>query len=162
MDMSDANDTKAAFESWFADEWAAFEDKPIFSEIKAKVWALKAWYARGASESDETKLLQKVPVARDEDGYWIHPDLVNFWQVEMEGAETCSPIQWEELCERAGIITQTIRLESQENSHPAYIAYFGNGSTDISSWDPSPPPGWWLIDIGASEDGPYAVWATHK
>lgn len=51
MDMSDANDTKAAFESWFTDEWAAFEDKPIFSEIKAKVWALKAWYARGASKS---------------------------------------------------------------------------------------------------------------
>ena len=110
----------------------------------------------------ETKLLQKVPVVRDENGYFIHPDLTHFWQVEMNRAEWCSPMEWEELCERAGIKTQIVRLESQEKSHPAYIAYFDNGSLDISSWDPSPPPGWWLIDICDNEDGPVAVWATHK
>lgn len=170
--MSDANDTKAVFESWFADEWAAFEDKPIFSEIKAKVWALKAWYARAAAESEniealdssrrETKLLQKVPVARDENGFWSPPDLIHFWHVEMQDAERCTKEQWEALEQRAGIKTQIVHLESESMDHPAYISYFDNGSPDISEWDPSPQPGWWLIDICDNEDGPFAVWATHK
>jgi hypothetical protein len=102
-----------------------------------------------------------MPVERDENGYWIHPDLSHFWQVEMNGAESCDSVQWEELCERAGIKTETVRLENQERTHPAYIRYFQEGELDISDWDPSPPPGWWLIDIGDSEDGPFAVWATH-
>lgn len=108
-----------------------------------------------------TTMLQKIPVVRDECGHFLHPDLRHFWDVTMNGAEHCSPVEWEELCERAGIKTQIVRLENQESTHPAYVSYFENGSGDISAWDPSPPPGWWLIDIGDSEDGPYAVWATH-
>jgi hypothetical protein len=105
-------------------------------------------------------ILQKMPVTRDENGYWIHPDLLHFWQVDMKGAEWCDSVQWEELCERARIETQIVRLENGPIDHPAYVSYYDNGSLDISEWDPSPPPGWWLIDIGDSEGGPYAVWAT--
>lgn len=110
---------------------------------------------------NDQPILQKIPVVRDENGYFLHPDLRHFWDVTMKGAEHCSPVEWEELCERANIKTQIVRLENQESTHPAYISYFEKGTADISSWDPSPPPGWWLIDIGDSEDGPYAVWATH-
>ncbi|CPG93873.1 gp43 [Burkholderia pseudomallei] len=32
-----------AFATWFADEWAKYEDKEAISKIKAGAWALKAW-----------------------------------------------------------------------------------------------------------------------
>lgn len=114
------------------------------------------------TDMSETKLLQKVPVVRDENGFWSHPDLIHFWHVEMQDAERCTKEQWEALERRAGIKTQIVHLESEPMDHPAYISYFDNGSPDISEWDPSPPPGWWLIDICDNEDGPFAVWATHK
>ncbi|HIE4193259.1 MULTISPECIES: hypothetical protein [Burkholderia] len=36
-------DERAAFDAWFADAWNAYPDKETTSEIKSKVWALKAW-----------------------------------------------------------------------------------------------------------------------
>ncbi|WP_186166492.1 DUF551 domain-containing protein [Burkholderia gladioli] len=38
-----ADEQRAAFEAWFADAWNAYPDKETTSEIKSKVWALKAW-----------------------------------------------------------------------------------------------------------------------
>ncbi len=112
--------------------------------------------------SEETKaILQKIVVVRDEDGYFLHPDLLHFWQVTMDGAEHCTSAQWQELCVKAGIVTRTVYLGSEDIDHPAYIAYFDNGGNALE-WDPSPPPGWWLIEIGDTEDGPYAVWATER
>lgn len=107
------------------------------------------------------KLLQKIPVVRDENGYFCHPDLLHFWQVTMDGAEHCSKEQWEDLERRAGIKTKIVHLENESPDHPAYVSYFDGCNGDISQWDPSPPPGWWLIDISDNEDGPFAVWATH-
>lgn len=112
------------------------------------------------NETTTKPLLQKIPVARDEHGYWSHPDLIHFWQVDMEGAEHCTEAQWKDLERRAGIQTRVVHLESEPMEHPAYVSYFDNGAPDISEWDPAPPPGWWLIDIGDHEDGPFAVWAT--
>ena len=106
-------------------------------------------------------LLQKISVIRDEDGYFMHPDLAHFWRVEMNDAECCTPQQWEDLERRAGIKTQTAYLETESMDHPAYVSYFDNGDLNISAWDPSPPSGWWLIEICDAEDGPFAVWATH-
>ncbi|MBU9629374.1 hypothetical protein KTE60_08755 [Burkholderia multivorans] len=106
-------------------------------------------------------ILQQIPVVRDENGYFIHPDLLHFWTVTMDGAERCSSQQWDDLETRAGIKTATYRLESENVDHPAYVSYFDNGDPDISAWDRSPDPGWWLLEIGDSEDGPYAVYATH-
>lgn len=108
-----------------------------------------------------TTMLQKIPVVRDENGYFIHPDLLHFWTVTMDGAEGCTPEQWAALEAQAGIKTSIYHLENESMDHPAYVAYFDNGSLDITEWDPSPEPGWWLIEIGDSEDGPYAVYATH-
>lgn len=106
-------------------------------------------------------LLQKIPVTRDEHGYWSHPDLIQFWHVEMQDAEHCTAQQWEELEQRAGIKTRVVTLASESSEHPACISYFDNACSDISDWHPEPPPGWWLIDISDNEDGPFAVWATH-
>ncbi|KVS08141.1 hypothetical protein [Burkholderia multivorans] len=106
-------------------------------------------------------MLQKIPVVRDQDGYFIHPDLLHFWTVTMGGAERCTPEQWAALEAQAGIKTSIYHLESENVDHPAYVSYFDNGNLDITEWDPSPEPGWWLIEIGDSEDGPYVVYATH-
>ncbi|WP_321967624.1 hypothetical protein [Burkholderia cepacia] len=106
-------------------------------------------------------MLQKIPVVRDENGYFIHPDLLHFWMVTMGEAEHCTDEQWAALEAQAGIKTSTYRLESESVDHPAYVSYFDNGNLDITEWDPSPEPGWWLIEIGDGEDGPYAVYATH-
>ncbi|RQT38681.1 hypothetical protein DF036_06765 [Burkholderia contaminans] len=106
-------------------------------------------------------ILQKIPVVRDKDGYFIHPDLLHFWLVTMDGAEHCTKEQWSALEARAGVKTTIYHLESENEDHPAYVSYFDNGNLYITDWDPSPKQGWWLIEIGDSEDGPYAIYATH-
>lgn len=108
-----------------------------------------------------TPMLQKIHVVRDQDGYFIHPDLLHFWMVTMGEAEHCTDEQWASLEAQAGIKTTIYRLENENIDHPAYVSYFDNGNLDITAWDPSPEPGWWLLEIGDSEDGPYAVYATH-
>ncbi|QTD90792.1 hypothetical protein [Burkholderia anthina] len=108
-----------------------------------------------------TPMLQKIPVVRDDDGYFIHPDLLHFWTVTMDGAERCTDEQWAALEAQAGIKTSIYHLENENIDHPAYVSYFANGNLGIREWDASPKPGWWLIEIGDSEDGPYAIYATH-
>ncbi|KVL39817.1 hypothetical protein WS96_05495 [Burkholderia sp. MSMB1835] len=106
-------------------------------------------------------MLQKIPVVRDKDGYFVHPDLLHFWMVTMDGAERCTPEQWVALEAQAGIKTSIYHLENESMDHPAYVSYFDNGNLNISAWDPSPEPDWWLLEIGDGDDGPYAVYATH-
>lgn len=113
-----------------------------------------------SSKADASPMLQKIPFVRDKDGYFIHPDLLHFWTVTMDGAERCTPEQWAALEARACIKTSIYHLECENEDHPAYVSYFDKGNLDISAWDPSPEPGWWLIEIGDSEDGPYAIYAT--
>ncbi|MBR8228055.1 hypothetical protein KDX05_06985 [Burkholderia vietnamiensis] len=45
---------RSEFDAWFADAWAKYEDKEVTSEIKSKVWALKAWrhFVRAASANE--------------------------------------------------------------------------------------------------------------
>jgi hypothetical protein len=111
--------------------------------------------------SEVNTLLKQIPVVRDECGYFMHPDLAHFWTVEMNEAEHCTKEQWAALEARAGIKTDVVYLETEPMDHPAYVSYYDNDDPDISAWDPSPPPGWWLLEICDGEDGPFAVWATH-
>jgi hypothetical protein len=106
--------------------------------------------------------LLPVTATRDEDGYFRHPALDHFWNVEMDGAERGSPEQWEAWEERNGVETRFAHLESEDMDHPAYVEYFDNGG-NASLWGPAAPSGegWFLINIGDSEDGPFAVFARH-
>jgi hypothetical protein len=106
-------------------------------------------------------MLHKIPVVRDQAGHFIHPDLLHFWTVTMDGAERCTPGQWAALEAQAGIKTSIYHLESEDIDHPAYASHFDDGNLNITAWDPAPDPGWWMIEIGDGEDGPYAVYATH-
>ncbi|MCA8213694.1 hypothetical protein LGN20_07230 [Burkholderia cepacia] len=113
-----------------------------------------------SSKVGSAPILQKIPVVRDQDGYFIHPDLRHFWTVTMDGAEHCSKDRWAALEAQAGIKTSIYYLESEPEDHPAVQAYWERGE-GACQWDPKPEPGWWLIEIGDSEDGPYAAYATH-
>lgn len=106
------------------------------------------------------KKLKQIPVVRDEDGYFHHPDIRHFWEVTMGGAEHCTKEQWQAFEAEAGVKTQIVYLETEAENHPACVEYFERGG-GVSLWDPAPPPGWWLVEISDTEDGPFAVWATH-
>ncbi|WP_322070951.1 hypothetical protein [Paraburkholderia bannensis] len=106
-----------------------------------------------------TKLLP-IPVVRNEDGYFHHPDILHFWAVTMAGAEHCTKEQWQAFEAEAGAKTQIVSLENEAADHPAYVAYYDRAE-GVSTWNPEPPAGWWLVEISDGEDGPFAVFATH-
>lgn len=112
----------------------------------------------------QATVLQPVEVVRNEDGYFLHPAVSHFWNVEMAGYEHCTREQWQAFEKRNGIETAYDQLEHYPLDHPVYVSYFDNEDTDISAWQPTPPPGdgWFLITIGDSEDGPYATFARPR
>jgi len=112
----------------------------------------------------EKTVLQPVAVVRNEDGYFCHPAVREFWDVDMAGRETCTREEWEAFEERNGIETHLDRLEFYPIDHPAYVAYFDNEDGNVTAWEPTRPSGdgWFLLDISDSEDGPFAVFARHR
>ncbi|NHZ94601.1 hypothetical protein F2P46_02425 [Massilia sp. CCM 8734] len=99
-------------------------------------------------------LIQPVEVARDEFGFWTHPDLPSFDEGEGEKYNA-----W--LAEQ-GIRVSMSALEDEPDDHPAYVAYFDNSDVDVSNWNPAPPSGdgWFPLAIHDTEDGPVFCWAT--
>lgn len=112
----------------------------------------------------EVTVLQPVEVVRNEDGYFWHPAVHHFWDVEMAGYEACTREQWEAFEKRNGIETYVDLLESYPIDHPAYVAYFDNDDGNVTAWEPTRPPGdgWFLLTIGDSEDGPFATFARPR
>ena len=100
-----------------------------------------------------SKLIEAVPVVRDADGWFWHPDMPDF----EEGQED-DVIAW---LAAQGLETTYRSLDSEDDSHPAYIAYFEQDGVDVSGWDPAPPSGdgWFTLSIHDSDSGPYWNWA---
>lgn len=101
--------------------------------------------------------LNPVAVVLCEDGYLRHPALALFWDVEMDGAERCSPAQWEAWIERHGIETKLVHHDSEDMNHPGYVGYFDNcGNT--TQWKPEAPNGedWFMLRSRDSEDRSFA------
>ncbi|UXU90380.1 hypothetical protein [Burkholderia sp. S-53] len=105
-------------------------------------------------------ILQPIPVIRDKDGCFMHPDLRHFRDVTLNGAKRCGATEWAALKARAGIKTSVLLLQSEPEDHPAVDAYFVRGE-GVSRWDPVPPSNWWLLAISDDDHGPYALFATH-
>jgi len=97
-------------------------------------------------------LIQPMPVERDKDGWWSHPGIPNF--DEDMGA-------YREWLVEQGLETKCKMLESEDESHPAYVSYFENADPNMSAWAPPPPAGegWFTFSIHDTEDGPAWVWA---
>jgi hypothetical protein len=106
-------------------------------------------------------LLQPAEVKRDEDGLWYHPDLPTF--EGSDEADESSP-NWEEWKRQQGLEITWCALEDEPEDHPAYQAYWVEGSINISAWNPTWPDGegWFLLEIGDTEDGPRAWFARRS
>ena len=97
-------------------------------------------------------LIQAASVVRDENGNWWHPGMPEF--DEDQGDE------WRAWIADQGLATVRRMLESESDSHLAYISYFDLGGADFSAWVDEPPEGdgWFTLAIHDSEDGPIWCW----
>lgn len=99
---------------------------------------------------EEIKLIQRVAVERDQDGWWSHPDEPDFdedyaafkaWLVQ-QGLELK---QW--------------HMDSDIGEHHPY----DDGECHCLGWEPEcPGPEWFLLGIFDTEDGPCVSWARRK
>lgn len=101
---------------------------------------------------NDIKLIQPALVERDKGGNWYHPDLPPF--DEGDGYKYCAWVAEQKL------ETCTLRLEDEDENHPAVIKYFDKGDPDCREWNAEPPPGegWFTLAIGDTEDGPCWCW----
>lgn len=97
------------------------------------------------------QLILPLPVQRDSEGWWSHPDLPDFdedhqaykaWMIA-QGLETCFH-----------------SLDSEDDNHPAYVTYFDQDACHVRDWNDEAPAGegWFTLSIHDSEDGPQWVW----
>ena len=107
----------------------------------------------------EIKQLNPVEVVRDETGSWIHPEFLNYLNSLDGDAEFISDKEWAELKRHFNIETATLWMESSVSSDDWESMM---DDCDISKWDPIAPHGFFLIDIGFSEDDAYAIFARPK
>ncbi|MFW3895335.1 hypothetical protein [Pseudomonas bharatica] len=95
---------------------------------------------------EEIKLIQRVAVERDKDGWWRHPDLPAF--------DGC----WSELAHwlaQQGLELQRWKMEADIAGHHPY----DDGAAHCLGWEPaSPGPEWFLLAIIDSDDGPCVTW----
>jgi len=97
------------------------------------------------------ELIEAVAVERYSDGYWSHPGLPDLDEDYEAWGE------WKD--EQRLEYSQTF-LESEDESHPAYRAYFEEECAGVIGWNPDPPDGkgWFTLSIHETEDGPVWIW----
>ncbi|MCO8161024.1 hypothetical protein NJC38_02520 [Pseudomonas sp. 21LCFQ010] len=105
---------------------------------------------------EEMKFIGPIEVARDQDGWWYHPDIPDFdedhdaWKAWL-AAQQLKVVGW--------------HMDSDLESHP----YWDEDACHCLGWEPKKPPtadglmgvtgDWFLLGIFDTEDGPYAQWA---
>ncbi|VVQ01497.1 hypothetical protein PS938_02523 [Pseudomonas fluorescens] len=103
--------------------------------------------------SEENVLIQPLPVERDIDGWWSHPDYLSEFDNEITEA------QFQEWCLRHQVETKITHMESDVSSS-VFDAYMDDGQVNCSAWETRHPaePGWFILSIHDAEDGPVCVW----
>lgn len=106
-------------------------------------------------QSEQSTFIQPMRVERDKDGWWSHPGIPDF----SEDATAFNA--W---LVAHGLETTYKMLESEGDSHPAYVSYFEKEDVSFAAWEPIPPvgDGWFTFSIHDTEDGPAWVWARRK
>lgn len=86
------------------------------------------------------KQINRVPVTRDANGYWMHPDLKKYVQGDL-------------IVEFVGMEINYVEFESDCTVEQS-DKYFVDGSPDISDWNPTPPAGenWYCAYIMDHDD----------
>ncbi|OLS61850.1 hypothetical protein [Pseudomonas putida] len=97
--------------------------------------------------SKEIKLIQPTAVARDANGWWLHPELPAF-----DGCWTVLA-HW---LSQQGLELKRWTMEADISDHHPY----DDGAAHCIGWEPaSPGAEWFLLAINDSEDGPCVTWA---
>ncbi len=98
------------------------------------------------------KLIDPVAVERDADGWWSHPGIPDFDE-DMDAWRTWRDAQ--------GLEFTHVSLENEDETHPAYVAYYENEEASVANWHPQAPDGegWFVFSIHDTEDGPFWYWA---
>ncbi|HHB1665946.1 TPA: hypothetical protein ACVB54_001911 [Acinetobacter baumannii] len=108
----------------------------------------------------EFKQLNPVEVVRDETGSWIHPDFLSYLNALESEADFFTNEEWDELKQHFTIeATVTLWMEASVSADDWEQMM---DECDIRKWDPIAPHGFFLIDIGFSEDDAYALFARTK
>nr|WKF58767.1 hypothetical protein HUO10_003268 [Paraburkholderia busanensis] len=94
------------------------------------------------------KLLAPREIARDKEGWLVHPDLP-VWDED---------VRVDKFLEAFRIEAAFVSMENDACAE-AYETYFERGDADCSAWTPTAPAGagWMLLEIYDTEDGPYAL-----
>ncbi|WP_368659784.1 hypothetical protein [Pseudoalteromonas sp. McH1-7] len=101
----------------------------------------------------KAKTLAPVEIARNELGYWDHPD----WQT---WDERNTLTETNDYTLQQGYRLKFIHFED-ECSNEQFERYFSDGDPDISDWNPiCDYEGSFLLSIYETEDGPQAVFAV--
>jgi hypothetical protein len=102
---------------------------------------------------EETALIQPLPVERDTDGWWSHPDYLAEFDDEITEA------QFNDWCQRHQVVTKITYMESDVDAD-VFDAYMTDGQVDFSAWKIQHPAerGWFILSIHDAEDGPVCIW----
>lgn len=100
---------------------------------------------------NQIHLIQPVPVERDSEGYWYHPDMPTF--EEDQAAESKAWIA------QQGLILTKVEMEYEVDTDTD--PYFQDGDGSCAHWEPSKPDGddWFCLAISCTDDGPVCYWA---
>lgn len=105
------------------------------------------------------KLLEPMDIARCKMGTWINPFFDSYLNEVIGDKKFISQSEWDDMKKHFNIDTVTIWMESSINSDDWEKMM---DDCDITKWDPIAPTGFFLIDIGFSEDDAYAIFARNK
>ena len=102
---------------------------------------------------EENAFTQPVPVNRDVDGWWSHPDYLSEFDDEITEA------QFNDWCERHQVETKITYMESDVEPE-IFDTYMSDGQVNCSAWEIQHPaaPGWFILSIHDAEDGPVCIW----
>ncbi|WP_244942287.1 hypothetical protein [Yersinia rochesterensis] len=101
------------------------------------------------------KTITAVPVERDANGFWTHPD----YFVPANGNEFGVDGEFYAWKMRNRVTGAMSWMENEENAEELQAA-FDSAGCDVSLWQPKPPAGdgWFLASIHDTEDGPVCYW----
>lgn len=102
------------------------------------------------------KQLEPTEIIRDEIGAWIHPEYRKYLDKHHDNQEWISQAEWDEMKRYFNIQTVLLWLEASVSQDDWENMMDSN---DIRKWEPIAPHGFFLIDIGFSEDDAYALFA---
>lgn len=105
---------------------------------------------------NQNSLIQPVPVERDSDGFWTHPDYPA-WD---EDTPQATVEAW--FAEQG--IEHRIVLFEDDAPEELQDVWLVNGEAPCEKWEPTAPKGdgWFTLSIHDTESGPVCIWVRRE